>query len=97
MKPYILRNTDIHTGNLILVNPKYQYQEPEKQQMVTVTEQASHVQMDRQAAILLSELMQKIHGWSKLYQSAAGVLYRSSKASGMIPLRKAEWNLQKNL
>lgn len=66
MKPYTLRNTDIHTGNLILVNPKYQYQEPGKKQMVTVTEQASHVQMDRQAAILLSELMQKIHGWSKI-------------------------------
>lgn len=64
MKSVVLPQTSIYTGNLILVNAKYPYQENAAEHAfapVNVTD--STALLERNAVTLLSKLMAELNGW----------------------------------
>ena len=66
MRQCTLPNSGIHAGNLILVNSRYQYREPEPPNLVPIGETGPQVKLNRRAAALFSELMQKIGGYGQI-------------------------------
>ena len=85
MRQCTLPNSGIHAGNLILVNSRYQYREPEPPNLVPIGETGPQVKLNRRAAALFSELMQKIGGYEK-----------SSRQSGTVPFEKTAGRLPEN-
>lgn len=65
MKEIFLKNEDIHAGSLILVNARYGYQNA-RADLVAVQEEIPQVRMERRAAVLLTELLKKIHGFGEI-------------------------------
>lgn len=66
MRRQILQNTGIYSGDLILVNQRYVFNGPKKPDMASVINSSPEILINRRAAILLSELMKKIHGWNRI-------------------------------
>lgn len=66
MRNISLREQDIHTGNLILVNREFAYTDDKTTALVPVQEQIPSVLLRRRAVVLLSDLMRKIKGWEKI-------------------------------
>ena len=66
MRNVVLQKDAIHTGSLILVNREYPYQCAKPADPIPLTQDAPQILLDRRAAVLLTELMQKIHGWSRI-------------------------------
>lgn len=57
----------IHTGNLILVNADYSYDEQvNEMDLVNIGTQNNKTLLERRPAVLLSEIMGKINGWGKI-------------------------------
>lgn len=56
----------IHTGSLILVNPRYGFTDRETAKPVPVLEKFCSVRLQRRAVTLLSNLMEEIHGWQRI-------------------------------
>lgn len=65
MKEIYLKKEEIHKGSLILVNARYGYHDLESD-IVTVLEEAPKVCLERRAAVLLTELLRKIHGFGQI-------------------------------
>ena len=63
MKRQIIPNSAVHTGSLVLVNAGHRCPEPPVQNLVPVGEPAGRVLLDRRAALLLEQLMEKLRGW----------------------------------
>lgn len=66
MKTLELERQQIHTGNLILVNRKYGYISDGKDSLIPVKKSGSAVLMQRRPVVLLSQLMEDIHGWQNI-------------------------------
>lgn len=66
MKILSLPNTKIHSGNLILVNANHKFHALESTDLVSITNTASAIQLERHAASLLLALMCKIHAQNKI-------------------------------
>lgn len=66
MKTISMKRQDIYKGNLILVNRKYPYHEEKKENLIPVPGEGSQVFLNRRAAALLSNLMEKIAGWQEI-------------------------------
>lgn len=67
MKLSSLETASVSTGSLILINsshPYCEYDSPGK--LVSLGEGSDSVMMERRAAVLLSRLMDDIHGWKKI-------------------------------
>jgi len=63
MKQRSIPNSAVHTGSLILVNAGHRCPVPPRRDLVLVGEPSANVAMDRRAALLLAQLMEKIKGW----------------------------------
>ncbi len=75
MKKIIFPNSAVHSGSLILVNGQCPYDEDKTEYaLVAVSEAYGNVLMERRAVVLLSKLMDDIHGWARI---AAVSGYRS--------------------
>lgn len=62
-----LHRKNIHTGNLILVNADYPYNEQVNEtDLVNVDKSACDVLLERRAVTLLSKLMEEINGWGQI-------------------------------
>lgn len=62
-----LHRKNIHTGNLILVNADYPYNEQVNEtDLVNVDKFACDVLLERRAVTLLSKLMEEINGWGQI-------------------------------
>ena len=62
-----LHRKNIYTGNLILVNADYPYNEQVNEtDLVNVDKSACDVLLERRAVTLLSKLMEEINGWGKI-------------------------------
>lgn len=62
-----LHRKNIYTGNLILVNADYPYNEQVNEtDLVNVDKSACDVLLERRAVTLLSKLMEKINGWGQI-------------------------------
>ncbi|MEA4831364.1 MAG: M15 family metallopeptidase [Oscillospiraceae bacterium] len=61
-----LSNGSFHAGNLILVNQSYSCQNNTERSLVPVIDQNESVLLNRAAVVLLSSLMEKIHGWKNI-------------------------------
>lgn len=62
-----IANHKIHTGNLIVVNEQHSFrQEKKKKLLFPIHHRKQDILLDRQAGILLEELMQKIKGWNQI-------------------------------
>ena len=62
-----LHRKNIHTGNLILVNADYPYNEQVNEtDLVNVDKSACDVLLERRAVTLLSKLMEEINGWDQI-------------------------------
>ena len=62
-----LHRKNIHTGNLILVNADYPYNEQVNEtDLVNVDKFACDVLLERRAVTLLSKLMEEINGWDQI-------------------------------
>ena len=62
-----LHRKNIHTGNLILVNADYSYNEQVNEtDLVNVDKSACDVLLERRAVTLLSKLMEEINGWGQI-------------------------------
>lgn len=57
---------NIYTGNLILVNPSFEYHMPKNVDLVSVPNSNSDVWLERCAATALNVLLKKICGWDKI-------------------------------
>ena len=66
MKTLTLLQKEIHTGSLILVNAAAGYREDAQTSLVPVLESYPAIQMQRRAAVLLSNLMDSFHGWQHI-------------------------------
>ena len=66
MKTLTLLQKEIHTGSLILVNAAAGYREDAQTSLVPVLESYPTIQMQRRAAVLLSNLMDSFHGWQHI-------------------------------
>lgn len=66
VKTIFLNEQDMHTGNLILVNRRYGYQEPEENSLIPVWSGEPAVLLQRRAAVLLFNLMEEIHGFDSI-------------------------------
>lgn len=66
MKERVLTYEAVHTGSLILVNRDYACREADRKTLVPVGSPRSGVLMERRAALLLEELMAKLHGWADI-------------------------------
>lgn len=65
MKEIYLKREEIHRGSLILVNARYEYRSL-KSDIVAVLEELPEVRLERRAAVLLTELLKKIHGFERI-------------------------------
>ena len=62
-----LHRKNIYTGNLILVNADYPYNEQVNEtDLVNVDKSACDVLLERRAVTLLSKLMEEINGWGQI-------------------------------
>ena len=62
-----LHRKNIYTGNLILVNADYPYNEQVNEtDLVNVDKSACDVLLERRAVTLLSKLMEEINGWDQI-------------------------------
>ena len=69
MKTMLLKREAVHTGELILVNQEYAYQEQSAPLSPVGTEQeenAAEILFDQKAGILLNQLMVEIDGWEQI-------------------------------
>lgn len=62
----ILKQENIYSGNLILVNQAHGYRRKSKDFLVPVLDSAPDILLDRCAATLLSQLMKEIDGWQHI-------------------------------
>lgn len=66
MKARALTKPGIYTGNLILVNWQHPYRADRLSTLVPLQEGPAPVFLERRAAVLLSSLMEQIHGWQHI-------------------------------
>lgn len=67
MKTIVLRQEQIHTGNLILVNAQHPYHEGSAgRTLLPVDPKAPHILLETHAAEALSRLMDKLNGWEQI-------------------------------
>lgn len=66
MKKLILREEDVHTGSLILVNANHGIQGELQDFLLPAFDRQPEVLLQRSAATLLNCLMQKIRGWQSI-------------------------------
>lgn len=66
MKSLCLPKSNIHTGNLILVNSQYKFAGSDTDSLRPVLEQFHSLLLQRRAVTLLTNLMEAIHGWEKI-------------------------------
>ncbi len=80
MKIISLHKQAIHTGHLILVNSQYGSREPELADLTAVSGSGSDIQLNRRAAVLLSELMKKINGWKQIVPVSGWRSFKTQQA-----------------
>lgn len=66
MTRFFLSKDYIHTGSLILVNGEYGFVGKAAEELVPIQEQLSSIKIQRRAAVLLSNLIDNIHGWKSI-------------------------------
>jgi len=66
MKTVVLREKQIHTGELILVNGEYPYQDDNGTYDIVPIGRAENVLLNRKAAAMISLLLGELDGWQKI-------------------------------
>ena len=67
MKTVTLQSHLIHAGNLILVNAQHPYRSDIAwQKLAPVNREASDIMLNDRVVNILSNLMQKLHGWDQI-------------------------------
>lgn len=66
MKVILLKQEEVHTGDLILVNQEYEYQEQISNLSPIGRENREEILLNHRAGILLNQLMTEIGGWEHI-------------------------------
>lgn len=66
MHKITLKQEQVHTGSLILVNREYGFCADSDDFLIPVLESAPEILLQRRAATLLEQLMLEIHGWNSI-------------------------------
>ena len=66
MKMLVLPKKSVHAGNLILVNGQYPYCSENLESSLVPVHSDTKILLERKAAVLLSQLMSSIEGWSQI-------------------------------
>lgn len=67
MKTVVMSPSSVYAGNLILVNRQHPYREEKTDHtLVPVCRESANVLMERKAVVMLSRIMNDIHGWSQI-------------------------------